>query len=78
MISQKRGKLKKLINGGKMLKKFFYVSLIASAFLFGNADISAEPTSSSNYYKIEVIAGISYLLEFTEDGILVNITVIED
>jgi len=61
-----------------MLKKFFYVSLIASAFLFGGIQTNAETSSSTNYYKIEVIAGISYLFEFTEDGILVNITVIED
>ena len=78
MISQKRGKLKKLINGGRMLKKFFYVSLIASAFLFGNFDTNAEPATAANYFKTEVIAGISYLFEFTHDGILVNVTVIED
>ena len=60
-----------------MLKKFFYVSLIASAFLFGNADISAE-TSAANYFRIEVIAGISYLCEYDEDGGLVNVTEIYD
>jgi len=61
-----------------MLKKFFYVSLIASAFVFGNADINAESSAAANYFKIEVIAGISYLCEYTDDGILVHITEIED
>ncbi|HMQ79979.1 MAG TPA: hypothetical protein PKE39_15300 [Ignavibacteria bacterium] len=61
-----------------MLKKFFYVSLIASAFVFGNPDISAETSAAANYFKIEVIAGISYLCEYTEDGILVHIIEIED
>ena len=61
-----------------MLKKFFYVSLIASAFVFGNADISAETSAAANYFKIEVIAGISYLCEYDEDGGLVNVTEIED
>lgn len=61
-----------------MLKKFFYVSLIASAFVFGNIDTSAETSAAANYFKIEVIAGISYLCEYTDDGILVHITEIED
>lgn len=61
-----------------MLKKFFYVSLIASAFVFGNLETSAETSAAVNYFKIEVIAGISYLCEYSDDGILVNITEIED
>ena len=61
-----------------MLKKFFYVSLIASAFVFGNADIIAESSSAANYFKIEVIAGISYLCEYNDDGALVNVTEIYD
>ncbi len=61
-----------------MLKKFFYVSLIASAFVFGNLETSAETSAAANYFKIEVIAGISYLCEYTDDGALVNITEIED
>ncbi len=61
-----------------MLKKFFYVSLIASAFVFGNLDTNAETSAASNYFKIEVIAGIRYLCEYNDDGILVNITEIED
>lgn len=61
-----------------MLKKFFYVSLIASAFVFGSAGTSAESSEVVNYFKIEVIAGITYLCEYDEDGGLVNITEIED
>lgn len=61
-----------------MLKKFFYVSLIASAFVFGNVNSSAETSAASNYSRIEVIAGVKYLFEYTDDGILVNITEIED
>lgn len=61
-----------------MLKKFFYVSLIASAFVFGNLETSAETSSAANYFTIEVIAGIRYLCEYSEDGGLVNVTIIED
>ena len=61
-----------------MLKKFFYVSLIASAFVFGNVNSSAETSAASNYFRIEVIAGVKYLLEYNDDGALVNITEIED
>ncbi|NOS85626.1 MAG: hypothetical protein HOP31_10835 [Ignavibacteria bacterium] len=61
-----------------MFKKFFYVSLIASAFVLGNINTSAETSKEANYFKIEVIAGIRYLCEYTDDGILVHITEIED
>ncbi len=61
-----------------MLKKFFYISLIASAFVFGNLDISAETSAAANYFTIEVIAGIRFLCEYNEDGILVNATEIYD
>jgi len=61
-----------------MLKKFFYVSLIASAFVFGNLDTTAETSLAANYFQIEVIAGIKYLCEYTEDGLLVNVTEIYD
>lgn len=61
-----------------MLKKFFYVSLIASAFVFGNLDTSAETSAASNYFKIEIIEGVRYLCEYSDDGALVNITEIED
>lgn len=61
-----------------MFKKFFYISLIASAILFGNINISAETSIAVNYFNIEVIAGIRYLCEYSDDGILMSITEIED
>lgn len=62
-----------------MLKKLFSTSLIVlSVFCFSFSDINAKQTECDNYFQTEVINGIRYLIEYSCDGSIINITEIEE
>ena len=62
-----------------MFKRTLAVLFIAaSIFSIGVSDSSAKSTNCEHTFRIEVINGVKYQYEYSCDGSLVNVTVIED